>query len=424
MAKKSTKSPSLADYPLVALDMGSSSFKAMTATVQEDGTLRIDGCDQSSKFACMKKGLVQNTTSSGFMIGEALHLLANRMGGNFESLSAVYTSLGGQNMGVTAVRAHRMQGMATTLSQSFLDGLREECETKVKRANQDVEAIAAIPAYFEIDGERMPAPLPGGTRAKDVVGVYSVFYARPRLREDVEGSFARANKLLPASFARPAALVEALASEYDEQMGLAIVDFGAETTTITVYKDGQYLRNRVLPLGGKNITMDIQQMGISLQHAEQLKLRCGVAHERYVEKNSTIRIPSAEPGSVPVTTDMLTVNRLISSRVSEILKEVAAVIQPYEDVISQVYITGGASKLPYMVEALKEYTPLEVSYGSHADWLDPSTPEEYYAPEYSALVGTLLLGDKHKKQHGQAAAPTKRKTFVDGVIDLFTYQDN
>ena len=42
-------------------------------------------------------------------------------------------------------------------------------------------------------------------------------------------------------FPRPMALVEALASEEDEQLGLAILDFGFDTTTISVYKNGEFL---------------------------------------------------------------------------------------------------------------------------------------------------------------------------------------
>jgi cell division ATPase FtsA len=39
---------------------------------------------------------------------------------------------------------------------------------------------------------------------------------------------------------------------------------GAQTTTLTVYKGNQYLYNKVVPLGGYDITRDIEQIGISL----------------------------------------------------------------------------------------------------------------------------------------------------------------
>lgn len=429
MAKKNTTSTSL-DYPLVALDMGSSSFKAMAAQVKETvgdlPLLTITGYEQSSKYACTKKGLVNNTSHAGFMVSEVLHLLANRLGCRPEDIPAAYTCLGGHSMGVTTVTAHRKPGMLTTISKAMHDSLVEECKHKVqmKYPELGLEAVGVLPVYFDLDGERYQREVPVATRAKDIVGVYSAFYAPIKLREDVEGSFARANKMIPSQFPRPVALLEALASEHDEKMGLAIIDFGAETTTVTVYKDGQYLKNKAIPCGGHNISMDVQQLGISFQHAEALKCQYGVAAEKYLTTNPTINVRAAEKGAAPVKLTRTLLTKFIHSRLDEILKEVAKVLKPYEDVIAQVYITGGASKLAHMEELVQEYTSLPVSYGSHADWLDENTPDEYYAPEYSALVGTLLLGYKHKKVHGVgggSAAPKKPvKKFVDGLVDLFS----
>lgn len=424
--KKNTSTP--VDYPLVALDMGSSSFKAMSAQVRELEEnlplLTITGYEQSSKYVCTRKGLVINTSHAGYMIREVLHLLANRLGRQPDDIPAAYTCLGGHSMGVTTVPVHRKPGVLTTIGKAQQEEMIKECKRKVQLVHPEMnlEAISVLPIYFDLDGERSYREVPLASRAKDIQAIYSAFYAPANLREDVEGSFARANKMIPDYFPRPVALLEALASEDDEKMGLAIIDFGAETTTVTIYKDGQYLTNKVIPCGGHNISMDVQQLGISFQHAEALKCRYGMAAEKFLTDNPTFRVRAAEEGAEPVKITRTLLTKFIHSRLDEILQEVAKVLKPFEDVIAQVYITGGASKLAHLEEVVQEYTTLPVSYGSHADWLDENTPDEYYAPEYSALVGTLLLGYKHKKKPGSSSSAPQKvvNKFFDPLVTLFS----
>ena len=101
----------------------------------------------------------------------------------------------------------------------------------------------------------------------------------------------------------------------------------------------------------------------------------------------------------------------------------AKILQQYEDTISIVYVTGGASRLNYLVEYLRELIKIPVEYGSHADWLDDDTEDEFCAPEYSALVGSLLLARKYRKKH---QPPVEKKTMGEKIttrlLDLFTDQ--
>ena len=50
--------------------------------------------------------------------------------------------------------------------------------------------------------------------------------------------------------------------------GCALVDFGADTTTISVYKNNILRYLSVLPLGGNTITRDITSLQMEEQDAE------------------------------------------------------------------------------------------------------------------------------------------------------------
>ena len=66
----------------------------------------------------------------------------------------------------------------------------------------------------------------------------------------------------------------------------------------------------------------------------------------------------------------------------------------------------------------------EVIYGSHERVLNEMTPEQYYEPTYSSLVGTLLLGTDYRDQHpGKVVTSGIRQKIEEFVVDLFSEQD-
>ena len=135
-----------------------------------------------------------------------------------------------------------------------------------------------------------------------------------------------------------------------------------------------------------------------MENARKLKHLYGYAEEKAVPKNQNISIPSEqEPKTyVKMTTTFLAM--IIRSRLNEIITPLFNDLNNrFKDEVTKLYITGGGAMLKGIKEYLQSLTEVEVEYGSHADWLDEQTPKEYYAPEYSALVGTLILADESRQ---------------------------
>jgi cell division protein FtsA len=66
-------------------------------------------------------------------------------------------------------------------------------------------------------------------------------------------------------------------TDTEKRTGCALVDFGADTTTIAVYKNNILRYLSVLPLGGNNITRDICALQLEEDEAENLKVKYGNA---------------------------------------------------------------------------------------------------------------------------------------------------
>lgn len=433
MAKKKNI-PTTSSLPLVAIDLGSSSFKLMAAeqvnpSLEEGSPLRILASEESRKYSCVKKGIIDGTGNASYMITESMQSLSNRLNRK-TPLPIAFVLQGGKTMQCVSVRAKRDMGVLRNITQSQLDEMRNECFLKIKNSRSQKDPskqFAAVGVYvegFRIDDKVVPyEPRAGASAKKEIEGYYSTFYGDLELAKNVTYTFEHAGKSVEAGFARPVALLEALATEDDEQLGVAIIDMGAETTTLSVFKAGRFLTCRVIPYGGKNITMDIQQLGISQENAEKLKVKYGSAFETKDTKK-TIRVKAAKEGDEPVLIDTDFLSTVIVARMEETMMPIFKELQKYEDQIHQVYITGGACKLRNIQQYIQQHTPMKVEYGSHADWLDRSTPDEYYSPEYSATIGALLLGAKYRKKHPDQPIPgtpfRDTPTFIDNVIKFFS----
>ena len=414
---------------LVGIDMGSSSFK-MLAAEETDPTnpygsqLRIVAADESSKYRCVKKGIIVNSSEASYMIRESMLLMSNRL--HLEHpLPTAFCVLGGKSMQCTPVKVLRNLGYRGPIRQSLLDEMRNESIIKISRAQttQPIIGLDARPASFLIDGEQLVETIKPDSIINSVTATYSTFYGFTDLKEKVVGSFERAGKSIEQAFARPSALLEALASEQDELVGLAIIDMGAETTTISIYKGGSFLSTKVLPFGGYNITLDIQHLGITIEDAEKLKVRFGSAIAQ-TEAPKTIRIRNAQPNAEPILVNTTFLSEIITSRLEEIMLPIFGELKKYENQIGQVYITGGASRMANMLDYVRAHTSLPVEYGSHADWLDEQTDPRFYGPEFSATVGAMLLGARFRREHPGQKLPTTKipmgKQFIAKLTDLFT----
>lgn len=129
--------------------------------------------------------------------------------------------------------------------------------------------------------------------------------------------------------------------EYSQ--GTLIIDFGAQTTKIIVYKRGGPIFTKELPFGGGLITEEIQrQMGVSYEEAEDLK------------------VTTDENGNLPEE-----ILNIISNQIDQQLTEIKRSINFYitqgnAEKVEYCVITGGSSLLPDLGDKLSKMTGLEV----------------------------------------------------------------
>ena len=413
----------------MALDLGSDSVRAMAARRIAPDLFQIIGVEerpQKMGNVCVEQGVITQSSNAGYVIAEVLKLLANRIG--VDELPTAFLSIGGQSMQIVAVHSKRDQARRKEISQALLDEMELECKQKIELRNPEVAVLGLVPSYFKLDGvEQDETPSPE-QRAALVEAHYIAFYGRKAIDTQLQKSFSQAGRSIEHAFVRPECLLSAFATcdgNHVLQNGCAVLDLGAQTTSLTVYKGGQYLINKVVPKGGYHVTRMLEQQGMSFNTAEVLKKQYGCASPAFVERNVRLRIPAAPEigGDMIITAQELA--EAIELKLHEILAPLMEELKKVESRIKTLYITGGGSMMAGMADYIQTLTPVNVQYGAHNLLLHRDTEDKYLSPQYTSLVGTLLLGqdyrDNHKDQLVQK--PGFFEKMKESTLDMFIDQN-
>ena len=426
MARKQTQTAD--SLPLVAIDLGSDSVRAMAAQRIAPDLFRVLGVEERPQKLgnlCVEQGIITQSSNAGYVIAEVLKLLANRIGEN--ELPTAFVSVGGQSMQIVAVHSRRDQARKKEVSQELLDEMEQECKEKIELRNPDVAVLGLVPSFFKLDGVEQDEMPSSEQRAALVEAHYIAFYGRKVIDTQLQKSFSQAGRSIEHVFVRPEALLSAFATCDGTPVlmnGCAVLDFGAQTTSLTAYKGGQYLLNKVVPKGGYHITRMLEQQGLSFATAEVLKCSYGFASPAYIDKNVRLRVPA----SPEIGGDMIIASQelaeAIELKLQEILSPLLEELKKVENRITTLYITGGGSMLQGMAEYIQSLTPVRVQYGAHNLLLHRDTDEKYLSPQYTSLVGTILLGQDYRDNHKNQLVrkPGFFDRFKESTLDMFIDQ--
>jgi type IV pilus assembly protein PilM len=141
------------------------------------------------------------------------------------------------------------------------------------------------------------------------------------------------------------ALANVFWENYDLEPNTAalLLDIGASLTKINIISANTSLFTRDVAIGGKNLTLEIQnKMGVSFQEAEVLKL------------------DAAASGQIPSEMQLFvsSICENISLEVRRSLDFYAAASLPYS--VVSIYVSGGSSRIPGLVQSLEEMLGLPV----------------------------------------------------------------
>jgi cell division protein FtsA len=192
---------------------------------------------------------------------------------------------------------------------------------------------------------------------------------------------------------------EAVLSEDEKELGVAVVDIGGGTTDIAIFSGGSLVHTAVLSVGGNHLTNDIAVgLRTPMAEAERIKQRYGCAMTSRVSAEETIEVPSVG-GRPPRVLSRQILSEIIEPRVEEVFAFVGREIRNsgYEDLIaSGVVITGGTTILEHMPELAEEVLGMPVRRGLPKGV--GGLVDVVRNPKFATGVGLTIHGAKSQEQ--------------------------
>jgi cell division protein FtsA len=269
--------------------------------------------------------------------------------------------------------------------------LCESWATEVARAvtiPSNREVLHVLPRGFIVDGqEGVKDPL-GMSAIRLEIETHIVTASATAVRnlaKCVQSANVRIDELVAGSLAS----AEAVLSETERELGVAVVDIGAGTIDLALFVDGQAYKTAVLPIGGNNVTNDVAiGLKTSLQVAEELKTQSGSCDLSSVHRSETVSVAMlGEPAGRTVS--RLDISRIIEARMREVFELVRAEITMAGDgpLPAGVVLTGGAAQLAGAAALGRDVLDMPVRVAGPTDV--GGLTDNILNPAYSTAIGLL-----------------------------------
>ena len=238
---------------ILAIDIGTTNIVSIVASNDFNNKINILGIGKV-KSQGIKKGNIVDINEAGSCIKESVTTAINSSG---TSRPKVVVSVSGAN-----AKTHRSVGSINIPSGQIT---HNEIKQVLKMALHNAQVIPeydilhVIPVSFRVDdGSNISNPLNmNGSRLEvsvNVITTKKTFLIN--IKNTLKLANLEVNKFILSGYANAIATLE----EDQKKLGTAVINIGATTSEIVVYKGSTIIYNTFLPIGSENITYDLSVM--------------------------------------------------------------------------------------------------------------------------------------------------------------------
>lgn len=336
---------------IVAIELGSSRITGIAGKKKSDGSIYVLACASEDSSSFIRKGVIYNLNKTAQSLTSIINTLEGKLGA---TIAKVYVGIGGQSLRTVKNTVVRHLEGENEITEELVAEINDE-NTAVPLI--DLEILDVVPQEYRIGNNFQIDPV--GVLSNHIEGRFLNIIARDSVKANLIKCFKQANITVADYFISPLVSADVVLSDTEKRSGCALVDLGADTTTVSVYKNNILRHLTVLPIGGNSITRDICNLQMEESEAECLKHKYG----------SAINEPEAE-GEEPKTIDLndkrtveeKVLNDIIEARTEEIIANVWNQIQMsgYDaQLLAGIILTGGGANLRNMEDAIRKRTKIE-----------------------------------------------------------------
>lgn len=357
---------------IVALEIGSSKIVGAIAEKSSSGYVQVTHLEEVRLLNCVRYGGIVNVENVKGGVMRILKKLENSIDGQ---ITDVYVGIAGRSVHSVLSEVNRNLDPSRAISNEILDKIiRDAGSDPIK----NYETIDIVPREYHVNGN--PNPDPVGVYGNSINIKANLIVAKPIIKTNLTRALSNVTHI-KGFLITPLVVAEEILDESELRLGVMLVDIGAETTTVSIYKGGKLNYLTTLPLGGRNITLDIANgLGTLEETAERVKKNINSPLSDKVESMNIDGVNSVDAANY------------IKARTGEIVANINkqleyAGIEPAD--IKRIVLIGGGAKLQGLDQQVGKETKLNVKMGNYPktlNILDHSINRDEYIQIFSLLA--------------------------------------
>ena len=212
----------------------------------------------------------------------------------------------------------------------------------------------------------------------------------------------------------------AVLTDDEADLGAAVVELGAGTTTIAIYSGGRFIHASGFAVGGQHITMDLARgLSACIADAERIKTLYGTVLTGGSDARELMSVPTAgdnEP-DVPQIVSRATIGNIVRQRAEEIFEMVRDRLadSPFAaEPKARVVLTGGAAQLTGLIELATRILNRPVRLGRPLGF--GRLPNEAKTASFAVPAGLLVYPQYAHLEHVEPRHTRQLRTGTDGYF--------
>ena len=368
---------------IVAIELGSSKVTGIAGQKRPDGSISVLSLVREDSSSFIRKGVVYKTA-------QCLTSMIKKMEAQLQTrITQVFVGVGGQSIRSVKNTIVKDLPADTIITQ---DMVVELMDANWGMDYPDQKILDVAEQEYRVDTNLQMDPV--GIRANRLEGNFLNILERTAFFQNLNRCFETANIKVADMYLAPLALANAVLTEVEKRSGCALVDIGADTTTVSVFWKNVLRHLAVIPLGSNNVTKDIASLQMEDSDAEKMKLKYASA---YTDNND---IDPDMKYSIDAERQVETRRfiEIVEARVEEIIENVRYQIpaEYYDKLLGGIILTGGGSNMENIEQAFAKYTHIDkVRTAKFVTTTINSSNEQINAKNgmLNTVLGLLIKGD-------------------------------
>jgi len=369
---------------VLAIDIGSTKICAITAQVDDDGSISITGAG-TTKAQGLKKGSITNIELASKSIKTAVSD-AKRVSGS-DVNSAIVSISGAYTKSLNANGIVNIPNKEITLKE--IERVMHTSLYNANKPNEQEIILHALPFNFKVDDQDFIEDPLGMNASRLEVDTHIITTQKSNLnnlKKAVRGAGIEVENVVLSAYASSIATL----NEDEKELGVAVIDMGGNTSNITIHSGNSIRYNNFLGVGSNHVTSDLSMaLHTPLNIADSVKLNYG---SLLTPANELIELPIIGDENTTHEVSLEVVHNVVFARVQETLMILAQFIDESglkEQIGAGIVLTGGFSKMDGIRElavATFDSAPVRLARPKEMDGLFDSLR----GAEFSTAIGLVM----------------------------------